>query len=157
MNENRIKSAETIIKNASILRLCITAGMAFMWAFRYADKQENLIRIHRESYSSLIIALGFILDLILTISWLKRPTLHTAHVVLYIMFGGIIYIQYFFDYYNALGYIGLAAFGLIFFAAVVWVLGLIPFIVCGIGRSLLTKAKAEQEQVRLTGDKNEIL
>lgn len=151
MNNNKIKSSETIIKVSAIIRMCIIAVLAFMLAYKYADGYENIIRIYKykDAFRLVTIALSFVVDMIMTVTWIKRPKLHTAHMVLYMLFGGIIYMLYVIDYYNTLDIQPMIIIGVLYNAFLIWFIGLIPFIICGVGRCELTKEKNKQEQIKI--------
>lgn len=131
-----------IIKVAAILRLLIIAISALMLAYAYSDEHENMIRIFSKSSSLIYIISGFFLDAFLTIRWLYHPQIHTGHLVLYIFLGGHFYIFYFIDIFNLSNWGALAA--AFEYMPLMWLIGLIPFILCGIGRKKLTKTRIEQ-------------
>lgn len=145
MNDKKVRSAETIIKVSAIMRMCMIAVLAFVLARKYADDYENIIRIYKykDAGRLVIVALSLVVDMIMTVNWIKRPKLHTAHMVLYMLFGGIIYTLYVIDYYNILNLLPMSIIGVLYNAFYIWFIGLIPFIICGVGRCELTKAKAE--------------
>lgn len=148
MENKKIRSAQLVISIAVILRLLVTALASLLLAYAYSDVQDNLSRIYSSHDSVIpIIALfvfGLFLDAALTIVWQYRPKLHTLHLVLYILSGGLFYGFLLIDVLNATGMGALGV--LIFMAPCVWLAGLIPFIVCGIGRKKLTKARQTQDQ-----------
>lgn len=146
MNDKKIRSAQLVISIAAILRLLVTALASLLLAYAYSDVQDNLSRIYSSHGSMtpyvLVFVFGLFLDAFLTNTWRYRPKLHTLHLVLYILLGGIFYGFILIDVLNARGMGALEV--LILMAPCVWLVGLIPFIVCGIGRKMLTKAKAAQ-------------
>lgn len=70
--DERIKSAEKVIKIAAVLRLFMIAAMAISLARVYADNRENLVRLYNETYREDksffgIIIFGIVLDMVLTV------------------------------------------------------------------------------------------
>lgn len=143
MNDEKIKSAQKTIRIAVILRLLLIALLALGLADSYSHEQENILRLYNENIYLCFIIPGFVVDMILTIIWLYRPKWHKVHLVLYVLLGGYFCFFYVFDVFNLYGIGEMVEF---FIAPFIWLVGLIPFAVCGIGRDELTKAKAEQDQ-----------
>ena len=139
MNDKKIKSAQKTIRISVILRLLFTAVLMLLLANEYSYEHENVLRLyHGYIYRLIIIIFGFFFDTLLTILWLYRPKLHTLHLVLYVVFGGILYIVYVVDLFNTGGMGYMLA---IFLAPFIWLIGLVPFIVCWVGRRNLTIAQ----------------
>lgn len=141
--DKRVKSAETVIKIAVVLRLVIIAWTALKWAQAYADERENLERIYNNggSFVAAIIPV-FIADMILTVLWLYHTKVHTVHLILYSILGYFFYTGYFIDMYNVSSVWGMI--GAMFIAPFLWAVGFVPFIIGGIGRGRLTKAIREK-------------
>lgn len=132
MADEKIKSTQTNIKVAVILHLLFTAVLMLLLAIEYSDEHENLIRLYTGSERRMVITVfGFLLDSLLTILWLYRPKLNTIHLVLYIIFGGILCSVYGIDLLNARG-MGVALV-VVFLAPFIWFNGLIPFLIYRFG------------------------
>lgn len=139
MHEKNIRSAQAIIRIAAILRLLFIALLALKLAGAYADEHENIVRMYHENSNLGFLVPGFLLEMVLTVLWMRYPKLHTVHLVVYILIGGYYYLAYVFDAFNMYGLGALVAF---FIAPCIWLVGLIPFIVCDVGRRKLKRAQA---------------
>ena len=137
MNENKLRRAELTIKAAVILKLIGNALIALWTASSYSDTTDNLYRISRGGGQLALIVGGLFADTLLTVLWLKNKSFHTIHVWLYILLYGLAFIGLLVDLMNLYG---ANALGAIVVAPMLWAVGLIPFIVCGVGRRLRTKA-----------------
>lgn len=141
--DKRVKSAEGFIKFSSILRLCGITALALFWASSYAYP-GNLMKIYNESSHIIIVTLGVAADFYLTCNWLRSPKMYKLHLILYIFLGGIFYYIYSIDSLNADFEDFWDSFSAVFYAVAIWVTGLVPFILCGVGNNDLAKAEAEQ-------------
>lgn len=144
MESVKIEDARRTISIAVIMRLMGNAFIALLTASFYSDTRSNLLRIDGGRPLLPYIIAALFIDSALTILWQLSKTVHTLHLGLYILAYGFGYMFYLIDVFNLLG---AAVLGALLLAPIMWVIGLVPFIVCGIGRKRLTKA--------LAGDKNE--
>lgn len=154
--DKMVKSAENFIKFSYILRLCGIALSALMWARSYAYP-KNILKVYNESSHLIIVILGFALDVFLTVNWLRSPKLYKLHVILYIFLGGIFYYIYSIDLLNADFEDFWDSFAAVFFTVVIWVTGLVPFIICKLGNNDLAKAEAEQRYWKEKAEKEQIM
>ena len=128
-----------MIKTAVILRLCGNFLIALMTVSGYSDNTENLMRINSGNTLLPYIIAAIIADTLLAITWTKSNTIYAIHLGAYILLYGLGYLLFLADIYNLHG-IG-ALVGLMI-APFIWGAGLIPFIICGIGRKKLKKAES---------------
>ena len=144
MADKKIPPANMSMKNSVILRLVGNALLSLWTAMAYSDTSENLIRIGTgDAYLPIIVAVLFV-DTALTILWLKSYVVYSLHLGAYILLYGIGYLLFIVDTMNLQG---IAAIVAVMFAPVLWVIGLIPFIICGSGRKRLKRALAEEQQL----------
>lgn len=143
MEEKKLRSAGLIIKTAVILRIFGNALISLWTASGYSDIKDNLLRIDSGAVFLPYIIAALFADTVLTILWLKNKLFHTIHLVLYIALYGLGYCFLIIDVMDLRSTAVLAAFVITPF---IWAAGLIPFIVCGVGRRKQTKA--------LLGDEN---
>lgn len=144
MNERRIKSAKTMIKVAVILRLSVTAVLMLGLAYAYTDERENLLRSYQGTARLYIVIFGFFLDTLLAILWLYSPKIFKLHLVLNLVLGCGLYGAYVVDFHNATGMgASLVAF---FKSPFIWLIGLVPFIICEKGNSKLKMAEIAQNR-----------
>ena len=139
MENTELENAKKIINASVVIRLLGNAAMAGMLAYSFS----SMVILHRAVFHAdndlLIAIIGLLLDTLLTILWLRRKIFHTVHLILYIL-GGVIYYYY---YMSALtqGINIAAVFFVVISIPVMWVVGLIAFIICGIGRKKRTEAQ----------------
>lgn len=152
--DKRVKSAQNLINFSSILRLCGIAALAFFWASSYSYP-SNLMKIYKESSHLIVVILGLALDVFLTVNWLKSPKLFKLHLKLYIFLGGIFYYIYSLDLLNSDFDDIWGSFAAIISTVFIWVLGLVPFIICGVNNNDLAKAEAEQRYWKEKAEKEQ--
>lgn len=143
MQEKKIRSARIIIKVSVILRLLWNTFLSVWMASSYSDLIDNLIRINYGGTDLPIVIAGLFIDTLLTILWLYKPTFHTIHLVVYILLGWLYYGWMLIDL-MVLDGMGAAA-ALLFIMPFLCLIGIVPFIVCGVGRRMLTNALSESE------------
>lgn len=160
MNNDKIKSSEKIINASVIIRLLIDAISALLMA--YSASKDVRLQLHNDGIFLLVpVFVAFSMDMIFTLLWRASAELNIFHLGCYVLFGGIFYAAYFSlifaDSLDAellnidaltIDYLGTVH------IIIAWAIGLIPFIMYGIGRGKLKKAEAEQT-VRLAGDEDE--
>ena len=132
-----------MIRVAVILRLLFTAVLLLRLAYAYSDEHENLFRLYQGSKCLIIIVFGFLLDTILTILWLYSPIIFNLHLALNCILVWGLYAVYSIDLINASGIAEMLAFGITPF---IWLIGLIPFIICEKGNSKLKIAEIAQNR-----------
>ena len=149
MDENKVESAQIAIDTAVMLRLLFIAWLAVMCARGYASEESNVFRMYRGGSTLMLFTPCLFADTALTILWRQHPlsvlrrVLYTMHLVFYIVFGGFFYLTFFMDIWNVYG---IGAIGLFFLIPLIWLLGLIPFIVYGRGRKKLKQALTAPDQ-----------
>lgn len=144
--DKRIKSAETTIKIALIIRLCGISFLIFLWVKSYL--YPNYFEKSNDDIAHLIpVILGFVLDVLLTVGWFRSFMMYVIHSILFMLLGGVFYFFYVADTFNYkfpyrfsiwkiydMFEIGINA-------AVIWCLSLIPFIMCAISNNDLARAE----------------
>lgn len=150
--DKRVKSAETTIKIASIIRLCGITILALMWASSYTFP-SNLMKIYNESSRLIPVILGFALDIYLTVNWLKSPKLCKLHMILYIFLSIFFYHIYSIDFGNLDSGDAWSVLASVIVAGFIWILGWNLFIICKIGNNDLAKAEAEQRYWKKKAEK----
>ena len=146
MENKKLRSARSMIKTAVITRLIGNALLSLWTAAGYSEIKENLLRIDSGAVILPYIIAALFADTFLTVLWLKNKLFHTIHLWLYIALYGFGYCFMIIDVMNLRSRAILAAF------VFIWAAGLIPFIVCGIGRRKQTKALNGDDDSALSQD-----
>lgn len=149
MENKKLRSARSMIKTAVITRLIGNALLSLWTAAGYSEIKDNLLRIDSGAVILPYIIAALFADTFLTVLWLKNKLFHTIHLGLYIALYGFGYCFMIIDVMNLRSRAILAAFVLALF---IWAAGLIPFIVCGIGRRKQTKALNGDDNSELSHD-----
>lgn len=144
MQEEKIRSARSIIKAAVIMRLLWNAFLSVKMASSYIDQADNLMRISRGGYGLPIVIAGLLIDTILTVFWIHKPKIFTLHFVAYILLGWLYYGMMLAELWVISGGGGLA---LLIVVPFICFVGVIPFIVCDTGQKKLAKALAEPDEM----------
>ena len=148
MNTKKIRTAHRLIDCAAVLHLLHTAWLAVMLAHGYADDESNLFRMYRGSSLLIVLIFIFLLDTVTTFLWhsykeiSQYQSMYTVHLTFYILAGGIFYHIFCTDIWNLHGFGTIA---LLILVPLIWLIGLIPFLIGGTGRRLLRKALDAQD------------
>ena len=158
MNEKKLRTAKALINTGTILRLLLIAVMAVYWACSYTYPSIFFKLRHESEYPlvwvvQFIIIPFFLADIFVTINWKRLELLFYSHFFLYFFYSVIFYFLYFGCSFNfkifhtGIEYVRFSdKYGSIILASL-WVAGLIPFILCWIGKIKLKKARTGQKQI----------
>lgn len=118
------------------MRLLITAVMMVALAYSYTNTETNLRRVF-DGQNIMSMVKGFAAETFLTLLWIYRLDKHQfhfvlfiVHFVLYVIPGGALYLLYIAD---LMSLSGRDLLGDIIFGGPIWLMGLAPIIIYGVG------------------------
>lgn len=144
--EKILRSAETTIKTAAIIRLFTDASMSLLLA--YSCSKNIQFQVHEYGISILFFVIFTILaDMIFTVLWQFSENFFAFHGIFYILFGIVFY-------GNCFGWVFIEApiaerlgfdvltvkLPVMGYATVAYIIGLIPFVIYKNGRRKMKKA-----------------